>query len=47
MSHSEEEDEAQFEDHPILLSPVMMDYGWNVKCVFLWACDGFPVSVGD
>lgn len=31
MSHSEEEDEAQFEEYPTLVAPVMMDYGWNVK----------------
>lgn len=31
VRHSEEEDDAQFEDYPILVGPVMMDYGWNVK----------------
>lgn len=33
ITHSEEEDEAQFEDFPMLLSPVLMDYGFNVKYV--------------
>lgn len=33
LTHSEEDDEAQFEDFPILSPPVMMDYGFNVKYV--------------
>lgn len=33
LTHSEEEDEAQLEDFPMLLAPVMMDYGYNVKYV--------------
>lgn len=30
---SQEEDETQLDDFPILLPPVMMDYGYNVKYV--------------
>lgn len=33
LTHSEEHDEAQLEDFPTLLTPVMMDYGYNVKYV--------------
>lgn len=33
FTHSEEEDEAMLEDFPVLLAPVMMDYGYNVKYV--------------
>ncbi|KAF3769832.1 hypothetical protein M406DRAFT_325315 [Cryphonectria parasitica EP155] len=30
---SQEEDEAQLEDFPVLIPPVIMDYGYNVKYV--------------
>lgn len=33
LHHSEEDDEAQLEEFPMLLPPVMMDYGYNVRYV--------------
>lgn len=33
FTHSEEDDEEQLEDFPVLMAPVMMDYGFNVRYV--------------
>lgn len=46
LTHSEEEDEAQLEDFPILLTPVMMDYGYNVKYVSITTTYFTAVSTG-